>query len=88
MGDARLVAPVDQPVRRKEKQVNDPRIFSVLAPEQGGEKLGELGTNSAERSHGGKEGIEKVGTHDGGKMPRNMPVWQADNCRLLLYRGA
>ncbi len=88
IGDARLMPPVDQPVGCEEEQVDDPRILGILAPEQRGEKLGELGAHSAERGHGGEQGIEKLGTHDRRKMHCKLPLWQADICRSLLYRGA
>lgn len=88
ISDARLVATVDQTVWGEEEQVDDPRILSIFSPEQCGEKLSEFGAYSAERGDGGKQGIEKMGTHDGGKMPRYLPLWQADICRTLLYRSA
>ena len=88
IGNAGLVATVDQPVRGEEEQIDDPRILGVLAPKQRSEKLGELWAHSAERGDGGEEWIKKLGTHDGSKMPRYLPVWQADICRSLLYRSA
>ena len=75
MGDARLVAPIDDRVREMEDEVDDPAVLDALLPEQAREEIAEFRADARKRGEGSEERIKQCGSH-GGQNRRTRTLWQ------------